>query len=100
MKPSLDPVVRDELYFDRMMEAQEVIDEQGREAAEEMFACGELDDEIRDIVADQCNDAVTIALHHAYAIRSTNAYGIAMKDFRATVDQIITDAGRRWVEDR
>jgi predicted transcriptional regulator len=95
------PVAHDEAKHDRLATAYEVLEEIGREQAEEEFARGELDDEIRDAVADECNNAVAIALHHCYAIRGMRAVeqSKTKTKFRETVDRIISQRAIRIAQD-
>ena len=99
--PTRDPVLIAEARHDRDNTAYEVLEEMGREQAEEEFARGELDDEIRDAVADECHDAVAIALHHCYAIRGCKAYEMSetKKRFKARIEHIISQRAIRIAED-
>jgi hypothetical protein len=56
-----DPVLEDEAKRDRMQTAQEMLEEEGYEQAVEEFATHELDDALRDAVADDPADATAIA---------------------------------------
>jgi hypothetical protein len=59
--PEKDPVLIDEARHDREQTAQEMLEEMGMEQALEEFASGDLDDEMRDAVADDPTDAFEIA---------------------------------------
>ena len=68
--------------------AQEFIYERALVQAKEEFADGELDDEIRDLVADEPLDATAIALAYMFP-REILWNACAGKDFVATVEGVI-----------
>jgi hypothetical protein len=97
-KQPLDPTIADEIRHDRMQEAQTMNYERCLVRAREMFAMGELTDQIRDLVADDPIDATNIALRVCYGNHFFYPR-INVDAFEATVEGIIEKQAQRLLED-
>jgi hypothetical protein len=113
-----DPVLEDEAKHDRMQTAQEMLEEEGYEQAVEEFATHELDDALRDAVADDPADATAIAqfwcslddeikaeIQQLIASRKSHPGlffepRINVQSFGTTIDGIINARARLITEDK
>jgi hypothetical protein len=93
-----DPVMIDEAKHDRMQTAQEMLEEEGYEQAVYEFATLQLDDALRDAVADYPLDAVNIALCAMYPEQVR--FPASETDFKAMVQGIIDRRAQRITEDK
>lgn len=84
--------------LDRLMEAQEVLYEMALERAQAEFAGGELDDQIRDNIADECIDAANMALHLAYPDKFYRPT-VNIASFMAMVEGVIEDRAKLLMEE-
>ena len=90
-----DPVILDELKFDRDNTANEVLAEQGRAYAQTEYESGEMDDWIE----DECNTHDTFLIAHALIRWLDSGESkeqliawlppCSIKDFRAQIEHII-----------
>ena len=97
-KRPLDPVVFDEIKMDRLMEAQDVLFEMALVRANEEFDGGELDDQIRDNIGDECIDAANMALHLAYP-EKFYLPTVNIASFKAMVEGVIEDRAKILMEE-
>ena len=89
--------------FMSMQDAAEIKAEMCMGRARAEFAAGELDDEIRDRVADEPMDAVNIALAAMYCYSADGMrrepFAASERDFRAMVEDVISGRAERLAEE-
>ena len=110
MKHSPDHATQDLDKFLSMQDAAEIKAEQNMDRARAEFAAGELDDEIRDRVADEPMDAVNIALAAVYNVRPDAGdrnkgamyrapFPPSQTDFYNMVEDVISGRAERMAEE-
>ena len=89
----------DRLRHESYDDAQEIKQERYLADAWEEFADGELDDEIRDLVAEDTYDATEIIIHYCFKKERPTYPVLSFTDFRTRIEALVERRASQMVEE-